>query len=350
MQSVAVIERHLLLWRDPPVWPFVWRGLLPLAALAGGRPLRARPLRPRRHPGRGGAGTARAAGRRRLRLGRRAVSGQSVNLTGVEPHAATARAPWRWRAPQAVPTWLGRRICAVRCRAEFSPPAASAAGGTRRRGRRRLPRARRPLVPAPLAARPASARLANSLAAEQIKFAPGSAKIDARSGALLDQLAREVRSCPGTIRIEGYTDTVGRGRVNEHLSEATCRGGARGADRARRPPERLRRQGLWRAARRSPTTRPRRARAEPAHRIPHGPCQLTARGFHGLSPGKDTVPPGGGRRQRRLLAYWWFRRHYEDVTLEYTRSRAEWDGLAPRLRGAPRGAAAGGPAAAVASS
>jgi predicted flap endonuclease-1-like 5' DNA nuclease len=25
-----------------------------------------------------------------------------------------------------------------------------------------------------------------------------------------------------------------------------------------------------------------------------------------------------------LLAWWWFRRHYEDVTVEYTRSRAEW--------------------------
>jgi len=25
-----------------------------------------------------------------------------------------------------------------------------------------------------------------------------------------------------------------------------------------------------------------------------------------------------------VLAYWWFRRHYEDVTLEYTRSREEW--------------------------
>jgi predicted flap endonuclease-1-like 5' DNA nuclease len=28
---------------------------------------------------------------------------------------------------------------------------------------------------------------------------------------------------------------------------------------------------------------------------------------------------GGG-----LFAYWWFRRHYEDITLEYTRSRDEW--------------------------
>ena len=25
-----------------------------------------------------------------------------------------------------------------------------------------------------------------------------------------------------------------------------------------------------------------------------------------------------------LFAYWWFRRHYEDITLEYTRSRDEW--------------------------
>src|ERR1700680_3957142 len=34
MQTVAVLHPHLLIWRDPPVWPFVWRGLLPLLALA----------------------------------------------------------------------------------------------------------------------------------------------------------------------------------------------------------------------------------------------------------------------------------------------------------------------------
>jgi len=36
-----------------------------------------------------------------------------------------------------------------------------------------------------------------------------------------------------------------------------------------------------------------------------------------------------------LFAYWWFRRHYEDVTLDYTRSRDEWSawrhGLEERL-------------------
>src|SRR5713226_4577876 len=34
MQSVAVPQRHLLVWRDSPSSPFMWYGLLPLLALA----------------------------------------------------------------------------------------------------------------------------------------------------------------------------------------------------------------------------------------------------------------------------------------------------------------------------
>ena len=40
-----------------------------------------------------------------------------------------------------------------------------------------------------------------------------------------------------------------------------------------------------------------------------------------------------------LIAYWWFRRHFEDVTLEYTRSREEWQawrrGFEERLAARP---------------
>lgn len=40
-----------------------------------------------------------------------------------------------------------------------------------------------------------------------------------------------------------------------------------------------------------------------------------------------------------LFAYWWFRRHYEDVTLEYARSREEWQawrrGFEERLAARP---------------
>lgn len=40
-----------------------------------------------------------------------------------------------------------------------------------------------------------------------------------------------------------------------------------------------------------------------------------------------------------LMAYWWFRRHYQDVTLEYAHSRADWDswrrGFEERLAARP---------------
>src|SRR5437764_875467 len=118
MQSVAVQHPHLLICRDPPAWPFLWRGLLPLVALAGG----------------------------------------------------------------------------------------------------------------------------------QIEFASGSAAIDARSGPLLDRLAQEAGSCPGTLRIEGHTDPVGRSAFNRRLSQARA-AAVRDALIARGvPAERLRARGF--AARR----------------------------------------------------------------------------------------------------
>src|SRR5207253_403448 len=82
------------------------------------------------------------------------------------------------------------------------------------------------------------------LAGEQIEFGSGSAAIGTRSGALLDRLAREVRSCPGVIRIDGHTDPVGRGRFNRGLSEARA-AAVRDALVARGvPAERLRTRGF----------------------------------------------------------------------------------------------------------
>lgn len=216
MATAVLLQRHLVVWRDPPVWPFVWRGLLPFAALAlaalwalgpfARSSIQASVEREVREQlnaaGFGWAGVA--------------VSGQSVKLAGVEPESgAGARAVQLARAATC-PTWLGRRTCATSVSGQFMPAVAA--------------------VPTPLAAvaaphpgeitPPITTRqgcehsLASTLAGEQIEFATGSAKIDARSGALLDTLAQEVKSCPGKIRIEGHTDTVGRGRINRHLSEA----------------------------------------------------------------------------------------------------------------------------------
>src|SRR5437016_3956065 len=138
MQSVAVQHPHLLIWREPPAWPFVWRGLLPLVALA---------------------------------------------LTASFAAGPVAR------------NWIE--------------------GG---------------------------------LAGGQIGFASGSAAIDARSAPLLDRLAQEARSCPGTLRIDGHTDPVGRSAFNRRLSQARA-AAVRDALIARGvPAERLRARGF--AARR----------------------------------------------------------------------------------------------------
>jgi outer membrane protein OmpA-like peptidoglycan-associated protein len=55
---------------------------------------------------------------------------------------------------------------------------------------------------------------------EQIAFSPGTARIEGKSGPLLDKLAQQVRACPGTVQIAAYTDNTGKGITNIHLSEA----------------------------------------------------------------------------------------------------------------------------------
>lgn len=215
MQSVAVLDRHQLVWRDPPVWPFAWRGLLPLAGLALVALFALGPF---------ARGTIQGSVEREVREQLNAagfgwaalsVSGQNVTLSGEEPApGAGERASARARSATCA-TWIGPRACAVRVAGLFTAPAPAtapaAAAGTA-------------LAPAATggtltAAQVCDRNLAGVLAAEQVQFASGSAAIDARSGPLLDQLAREVKACPGTIRVEGYTDTVGRGRVNRALSD-----------------------------------------------------------------------------------------------------------------------------------
>jgi outer membrane protein OmpA-like peptidoglycan-associated protein len=71
-----------------------------------------------------------------------------------------------------------------------------------------------------LAAAQCERSLARQLAGEEIQFARGSAAISPQSAALLDRLAREAQACPGSIRIEGYTDSSGRAAANQRLSSA----------------------------------------------------------------------------------------------------------------------------------
>lgn len=264
MAAAIVLERHPIVWRDPPLWPFVWRGVLPLAALAllalfafvpfARNSIQATVEREvRAQLGAAGFGWVEVS-----------VSGQNVKLAGVEPAAGDGERALKLAQSATCPTWLGRHTCAVGTTGHFLPPPAvpqpapAAAVAA--------PPARAAEAPvAPLTRSGCESSLASTLSREQIEFASGSAKIDAKSGALLDQLAREVRSCPGKIRIEGHTDTVGRGRINRHLSEARA------------------------AAVRSALI----ARGIPAER-------LIARGYGARRPVADNTTEAGRARNRRI--------------------------------------------------
>lgn len=62
------------------------------------------------------------------------------------------------------------------------------------------------------------ARLTDLLVDARIEFDSSSSVIDASSNKLLDQVADAVKACPGTLRIEGHTDSTGVEAENETLS------------------------------------------------------------------------------------------------------------------------------------
>lgn len=61
---------------------------------------------------------------------------------------------------------------------------------------------------------------AQQLATSTINFETASARIDSGSIALLASLADLANRCPGNLRIEGHTDSVGAEDTNQRLSEA----------------------------------------------------------------------------------------------------------------------------------
>ena len=208
MQSDAVLNRHFLVWRDPPVWSFLWRGLLPLLALALAALFAFGPFARSWIEG-----TVRRETREQLNaagydwVGLK-VSGQNVTLSGTEPTASAAERAIALAKAATCPTWLGRRTCAVSVVGDFTSPAPILAAAP-------TPVAR----PAPAAAQACERSLASLLAGEEIEFASSSAAISAKSAPLLDRLAKEVRACPGNIRIQGHTDKIGRASFNQRLSD-----------------------------------------------------------------------------------------------------------------------------------
>lgn len=62
--------------------------------------------------------------------------------------------------------------------------------------------------------------LAATLNESTIRFRTSSAQIDAGNDTLLDSLAELIEACPGTLTIEGHTDSIGDDEMNLALSQA----------------------------------------------------------------------------------------------------------------------------------
>src|SRR5438270_13674247 len=128
MQSVAVLRPHALLWRNPPVWPFLWRGLLPLAALA---PVGAFAVGPVAHDWIEGS-VARETRSRLAAAGfswvSLSASGQTVTLSGEEPAAGAGGRAVAVARAVTCPSWIGRMSCAATVVGRFAAPAPAASG------------------------------------------------------------------------------------------------------------------------------------------------------------------------------------------------------------------------------
>ncbi len=212
----AETANRLWVRREPPVWGFVWRGLLPLLGLVAlgwfvQQPFARDDIE----------STVRRVVAERLQISgngwaRSSVSGQHVVLSGMPPSAAAGDVAIAEARAAQCPTWAGERSCAVAVTALFdAPPPAFAP----------LPAPPSPLLPSATTTADKSgaaceARWQSLMADSSIEFETGSALIHRRSGPLLDRLAAAVNACPGAARVEGHTDSVGAAAANQALSKS----------------------------------------------------------------------------------------------------------------------------------
>src|SRR5256885_1906212 len=128
MQSVAVQHPHLLIWREPPAWPFVWRGLLPLAALALTASFAAGPVARSWIEGAVQRETREQLDAAGLGWVGLSVSGQNLTLSGEEPAPGSGERAIGVAKAARCATWIGRRACAVSVAGRFTAPAPPAGG------------------------------------------------------------------------------------------------------------------------------------------------------------------------------------------------------------------------------
>lgn len=268
--SVTHVRRRRWVRRSTPVWPFVWRGLLPLLGLiALGRyaleSFAPHDVQASVHNEVRSALDAQGFGWVKLD-----VSGQNVTLSGEQPAPGRGDAALLLARLTTCPTLAGRLPCTVDVAGRFSdapaaPPApAPATAAPTATAPAAAPAAGDAASVAGIAAAPAAgsnaaapgsaevaqaaraceAQLAALVALSKIEFDAGAATLKPGSAGVLGALAKAAQSCPGTIRIEGHTDSTGAAASNQALSEARAAAVRRALIERGLPAERLRAQGF----------------------------------------------------------------------------------------------------------
>lgn len=218
--SSTTITRRLRLRRDGGP-PFVWAGLLPTLGLVALAWWALAPFARNDVEASVDKGVRAALDAQGMAWVKTTVSGQQVFLSGNPPEAGAGDKALEIARAATCPTWTGQRVCPELVVGAFGAISAPS-----------LPTLTAPAVPAVSASLPslggaaASAAqaceqsLAQLVTDAKIEFASGSARIDAKSGPLLDRLAQAAKACPGKVSIEGHTDNIGDADANVKLSQA----------------------------------------------------------------------------------------------------------------------------------
>jgi outer membrane protein OmpA-like peptidoglycan-associated protein len=203
-----VVQRRWIRLADP-IWPFVWRGLIPLLGLLLLAWWALRPFAKSDVEATVLRETTAQLATQGHGWAKVDVSGQDVTLSGTPVKAGDGDAALAAARAALCPSWAGRLTCAVSVQGNFDTLAAAPAAS----------------APAPQPAQAAQAcevSMAEVLKGQQIKFATGKANISPESAGVLDALAQAAKQCPGTdtISVEGHTDSVGAAASNKTLSQA----------------------------------------------------------------------------------------------------------------------------------
>lgn len=203
----AYTQRRLWLRHDRPVLPFVWRGLLPVLGLLAVAAYALTGF---------ASDSVEATVKREVRQQLDAeglpwatmeVSGQQVRLGGTPPDENGGNSALFIARAATCPSWAGRFVCAVDVTGAFAAPLTG------------IPSKVAPSGPAP-AVKACEDALAAIVQKSLIEFDIGQATLKASATAVITQLARAAKSCPGTLRVEGHTDNVGNEGTNLALSRA----------------------------------------------------------------------------------------------------------------------------------